>query len=66
MKNKTMKRVLSVALAVLTICSVLSVSALSANAASNRTELGVGDPVLISKYSGTEIKIDGTMYGVLK
>ncbi|MBQ7810112.1 MAG: hypothetical protein IJ346_04010 [Clostridia bacterium] len=66
MKNKTMKRVLSVALAVLTICSVLSVSALSANAASNRTELGVGDQVLIPKYSGTEIKIDGTIYGVLK
>ena len=30
-----------------------------------KTELTVGDNVLISKYSGTEIKIDGKEYTIL-
>lgn len=31
-----------------------------------KTELTVGDNVLISKYSGTEIKIDGKEYTILR
>jgi chaperonin GroES len=31
-----------------------------------RMELKVGDKVLFSKYSGTEVKIDGTDYTILK
>ncbi len=31
-----------------------------------KTELTVGDNVLISKYSGTEVKIDGTEYTILR
>ena len=31
-----------------------------------RSELTVGDNVLISKYSGTEIKIDGKEYTILR
>ncbi|MGE5626911.1 MAG: co-chaperone GroES [Solirubrobacterales bacterium] len=31
-----------------------------------RMELKVGDKVLFSKYSGTEVKVDGTEYTILK
>lgn len=31
-----------------------------------KMELSVGDNVLISKYSGTEVKIDGVEYTILK
>jgi len=31
-----------------------------------RMELKVGDKVLFAKYSGTEVKIDGTEYTILK
>ena len=30
------------------------------------TELSVGDKVITSKYAGTEIKLDGTEYTILK
>ena len=29
-------------------------------------EVKVGDKVLVSKYSGTEVKVDGTEYTILK
>ena len=29
-----------------------------------KMELEVGDNVLISKYSGTEVKVDGTKYNI--
>ncbi|MGN0633970.1 MAG: co-chaperone GroES [Oscillospiraceae bacterium] len=29
-------------------------------------EVGVGDKVLISKYSGTEVKVDGEEYTIVK
>ena len=31
-----------------------------------KMEVKVGDKVLISKYAGTEVKIDGTEYTILK
>ena len=31
-----------------------------------KMELSVGDNVLISKYSGTEVKIDGEEYTILR
>lgn len=31
-----------------------------------KMDLKVGDNVLISKYSGTEVKVDGVMYTILR
>lgn len=31
-----------------------------------KMELAVGDKVLISKYSGTEVKLDGVQYTILR
>ncbi|MBE7023461.1 MAG: co-chaperone GroES [Clostridia bacterium] len=31
-----------------------------------KMELNVGDKVLISKYAGTEVKLDGTEYTILR
>lgn len=55
--------------ATLAIMMLLSVSAITAQCMSTRksdTELTVGDRIIISKYSGTEVRIDGVDYGILK
>lgn len=66
MKKRVFKGVISTALVLSMVLSVSAVSLMSASAASPKTELGVSDEVLISKYSGTEVKIQGEVYGILR
>ena len=66
MKTNFLKKSTAAALAIMML---LSVSAITAQCMSTRkagTELTVGDQVIISKYSGTEVRIDGVDYGILK
>ena len=66
MKTNFLKKSTAAALAIMML---LSVSAITAQCMSTRkadTELTVGDRIIISKYSGTEVRIDGIDYGILK
>lgn len=48
------------------MAEVLAVGPSITNDNEKKEELNVGDKVIFSKYSGTEIKIDGQEYTILK
>lgn len=66
MKTNFLKKSTAAALAIMMLLSVSAITAQCMSTRKSGTELTVGDRVIISKYSGTEVRIDGIDYGILK
>lgn len=66
MKTNFLKKSTAAALAIMMLLSVSAITAQCMSTRTSGTELTVGDRIIISKYSGTEVRIDGIDYGILK
>ena len=66
MKTNFLKKSTAAALAIMMLLSVSAITAQCMSTRKSGTELTVGDRIIISKYSGTEVKADGVEYNIVR